>query len=283
MGGFRQSLKQARKISSSQIRKRAERSFNICFIGADESDRAALLRLFLPESTPRAERDRAVSFIRSSLAGGARPREGELVVWTSAAAQMAGVDSSRQAVVDLDQPLPGWERLLRLQPSMALALARTFPVLRPIAARHCIEATALRNAAFAAISAIPEVAPTPLSLVWAAGEFASDTIVLTANQVRLAFELAALAGAEVGWTRQSGRLLAIVAGAFGWRALARELVSLIPAGVGLAAKSGIAYSGTYAVGKMLWQFNGDIQREPRARKALRAAPEESLGSLPLSA
>src|SRR5487761_128538 len=68
MGGIRQSLKHARKIKSSQIRKRAEQEFAICFIGRDEMDRAALLRVFLPEGTPRAERDRAVGFIRSTLA-----------------------------------------------------------------------------------------------------------------------------------------------------------------------------------------------------------------------
>ncbi len=279
MGAIRQSLKQTRKISASQIRKRAEQPFTLCFIGADEADRAGLLRLFLPENMSRAERDRAIMFVRSSLAGAAQPGRDELAVWTAAAAHGAGVTDARHAVVDLDAPQAGLERLLRLYPQRALALGRTFPVLRPLAARHCIQAIAMRNAAFAALSAIPEVAPTPLSLVWAAGEFASDTLVLTANQIRLAFELAALAGIEVGWTRQSGRLLAIVAGAFGWRSLARELVSLIPAGVGLAAKSGIAYAGTYAVGKSLWRYSQS--RHPGLMAELPA--REAFGPLPASA
>lgn len=273
MGGIRQSLKHARKIKSSQIRKRAEQEFAICFIGRDEMDRAALLRVFLPEGTPRAERDRAVGFIRSTLATSeTRTQPDEIAVWTEAAAAQAGIAADEHAIVKLDAPQAGWEKLLRLHPQLGLALGRTFSVLRPLVARHRIEAAAMRNAAFAAMSAIPEVVPTPLSLVWAAGEFASDTVVLTANQFRLAFELAALTGDAVGWSRQSGQLMAILASAFGWRALARELVSLIPAGAGLVAKSGIAYGGTYAVGQSLWQYEMRRQAEPQAREARYTLP-----------
>ena len=39
--------------------------------------------------------------------------------------------------------------------------------------------------------------------------------------------------------------------AFGWRALARELVGHIPLGGGLIPKGAIAYAGTYVVGKGL--------------------------------
>ncbi|MGH9519387.1 MAG: hypothetical protein ACRD2D_07040, partial [Terriglobales bacterium] len=89
--------------------------------------------------------------------------------------------------------------------------------------------------------------------VLALGEMGSDTIFLTANQLSLAFELAALRGEEVSWRAQAGPALGILAAALGWRTLARELVGLIPAGFGLAAKSGIAYSGTWAVGAALWK------------------------------
>jgi len=44
---------------------------------------------------------------------------------------------------------------------------------------------------------------------------------------------------------------AIAAGAFGWRAIARELVGHIPFGGGLIPKASIAYAVTYALGKGL--------------------------------
>jgi hypothetical protein len=70
----------------------------------------------------------------------------------------------------------------------------------------------------------------------------------------------------VGFVDQKGALLSIAAGAFGWRALARELVGKIPLGGGLIPKGAIAYAGTYAVGKSLEFFyrgNGSLSRGQR--------------------
>ena len=47
----------------------------------------------------------------------------------------------------------------------------------------------------------------------------------------------------------------IVASAFGWRALARELVGKIPLGGGLIPKAAVAYAGTYVVGLGLEKVN----------------------------
>jgi hypothetical protein len=47
----------------------------------------------------------------------------------------------------------------------------------------------------------------------------------------------------------------IVAGAFGWRAIARELVGKIPLGGGLIPKAAVAYAGTYVVGLGLEKAN----------------------------
>jgi hypothetical protein len=74
---------------------------------------------------------------------------------------------------------------------------------------------------------------------------------MTANQVRMAFLVAAACGREVGVGRQKAEILAIAAGAFGWRAIARELAGKIPFGGGLIPKGAIAYAATYAVGKAL--------------------------------
>jgi len=51
-------------------------------------------------------------------------------------------------------------------------------------------------------------------------------------------------------------LVPIAAGAFGWRALARELVGFIPLGGGLIPKGAIAFAATYVVGKSLEYYYG---------------------------
>jgi len=72
--------------------------------------------------------------------------------------------------------------------------------------------------------------------------------------VRMAFLLAAAGGREPGFARQKAEILAIAAGAFGWRAIARELAGKIPFGGGLIPKGAIAYAATFAVGKALERF-----------------------------
>jgi hypothetical protein len=74
------------------------------------------------------------------------------------------------------------------------------------------------------------------------------------NQVRMAFLLAAASDREVGYAEQKAQIGSIIAAAFGWRALARELAGKIPAGGGLVSKGLISFAGTYAVGKSLDRF-----------------------------
>jgi uncharacterized protein (DUF697 family) len=114
-----------------------------------------------------------------------------------------------------------------------------------------IQNVARENALFAVAAALPNVVPSLIELPWAFGEFASDTIFLTANQVRMAFLIAAASGHEIGFTHQKAAIGTIIAAAFGWRALARELAGKIPLGGGLIPKGAIAYAGTFAVGKAL--------------------------------
>ena len=86
------------------------------------------------------------------------------------------------------------------------------------------------------------------------GEFASDTAFLTANQIRMAFLLAAANDRDIGYHEQRGEIASIILGAFGWRALARELVGKIPWGGGLVPKAAIAYAGTRVVGMSLERY-----------------------------
>jgi hypothetical protein len=136
-----------------------------------------------------------------------------------------------------------------------LALARHYHPLRRAAISQVISTIALENAAFAVLSAIPDIIPSPVELPWAIGEFASDTVVITANQLRMAFIIAAASDSPVGWSQQKGQLASIAGSAFGWRALARELAGKMPGGAGLVAKGLIAYSATHVVGWGLEHFH----------------------------
>ena len=89
------------------------------------------------------------------------------------------------------------------------------------------------------VTALPDVIPSLIELPWAAGEFASDTAFLTMNQVRMAFLIAGASDQDVGYREQRAQIAGIVAGAFGWRALARELAGKIPFGGGLIPKAAI--------------------------------------------
>jgi hypothetical protein len=71
------------------------------------------------------------------------------------------------------------------------------------------------------------------------------------NQIRMAFLLAAASDRAIGYREQGSEIASIVAGAFGWRALARELIGKIPFGAGLIPKAGVSYAATFAVGMSL--------------------------------
>ena len=79
-----------------------------------------------------------------------------------------------------------------------LALARQFPAFRRQVVERIIHMVSRENALFAVATALPNVVPSFIELPWAFGEFASDTAFLTANQVRMAFQIAAACGKPVG-------------------------------------------------------------------------------------
>ncbi len=149
------------------------------------------------------------------------------------------------------------ERMVRSvieeHPGLSIALARRIAAFRAPASAQVIRKIAKENALFSLATAIPDVIPL-VSLPWAMGEFASDTAFITANQVRMAFLLAAASNRDIGYREQKGEVVSILLSAFGWRALARELVGHIPFGGGLIPKAAIAYAGTRVAGMSLERY-----------------------------
>jgi uncharacterized protein (DUF697 family) len=75
----------------------------------------------------------------------------------------------------------------------------------------------------------------------------ADLPVLTLRQLRLVLRIAAAHGEQVDEARVP-EILGVVGGAFGWRALARELLDVVPV-AGWVVKGAVAYTGTKAVGE----------------------------------
>ena len=152
-------------------------------------------------------------------------------------------------------PDPSRRRSSPIITTLELAIGPQFPVFRRPAADKIIHRISRENALFSLVTALPNVIPSVIDLPWAVGEFATDTAFLTMNQIRMALLMAGAHGQTVGYTEQKAQIAVIAAGAFGWRALARELVGKIPLGGGLIPKAAVAFAGTYVVGLGLEKVN----------------------------
>ena len=166
------------------------------------------------------------------------------------------------------------DRILEERPDLALSLARRFPGFRDAVADRVIRETAIANAEFSMLSALPGVIPVigPILTPAAIG----DVFMLTKNQVMMMYRLAAIHELPLDVSSRSRDLAPILAQAFGWRTLARELIGIVPGGVGLVARGTIAYAGTIAVGKAVQALHKTGKQPTRAQ--IRAFYRQALES-----
>lgn len=144
--------------------------------------------------------------------------------------------------------------MLEKHPDEGIVLARHFQPFRNLFVQKVITSTCRENTLFSVTTALPDVIPSVIELPWAVAEFASDSAFLTMNQVRMAFQIAGASDREVGYMEQKSEIAAVIGSAFGWRALARQVVGKIPFGGGLIGKAAIAYAGTKVLGLSLDRF-----------------------------
>lgn len=150
-----------------------------------------------------------------------------------------------------DNPQQTVDDILARHEELGIALSRHFLPFRKTVSEKIVTAVCNENVLFAVATSLPNLVPSVLSLPFAAGEFVSDTAFLTMNQLRMAFLLAGAHDRPIGYRQQKTQVASVIAGAFGWRAIARELVSKIPFGGGVIGKAGISYAGTWVVGRSL--------------------------------
>lgn len=101
----------------------------------------------------------------------------------------------------------------------------------------------------------------------------ADLPLICANQSKLALQLASIYGRDLSLSR-AGDLLGVLGAGFGWRAVARELLTFVP-GLGWAVKAGVAYAGTFGTARAL---RAKLDPQDPSRKLL-AGASESIVSL----
>jgi uncharacterized protein (DUF697 family) len=124
-----------------------------------------------------------------------------------------------------------------------IALARNFPGLRQPFFDQIIEETSRANASYAFSTGLAEVVPLldlPLNI--------GDIVVLTKNQLIMAYRIALAAGKEGRPADVIGEVMGVVGGSLMCRQVARELIGLIPV-IGIIPKVAVAYGGTWAIGR----------------------------------
>ncbi len=232
-------------LSPGAVREDADRTVRICLVTASPEALGRMETFFAPPHFSMERRAEAVRLLVRGPALGC-----DLEVYDSALLR-----PSRGFALDLEAPDECIRRILKKREDLMLPLARHLYPFRKPAAHKIIRAVAKENAMFSLATAIPDIVPSLASIPWAIGEFSSDTAFLTMNQIRHGvFQLAKPVSDRPirGYRReQKSEVASIIAGAFGWRALARELVGKVPFGGGLIPKAGIAYAATYAVGLSL--------------------------------
>jgi uncharacterized protein (DUF697 family) len=162
------------------------------------------------------------------------------------------------------------ERIFDRRPELRVPLARRLRGFRALAAEQVIRDVSRVNAEFAAVSGIGQSIPILAPLFPAV--VGADVFLLTKNQALMVYRLAAIHGEDLDLRARAREIAAVIGGAFGWRTLARQLAGAVPGGLGLPVRAGIAYSGTYSVGKAA-QMVFDTGHRPGRQEMLRLYEE----------
>jgi hypothetical protein len=248
-------------LNSNHVRAMAERQVRVAMHAASQESYQRLENFFLRDLSPARRRQSAVLLTRAPILAGSQPAD--INVYDESVIAPPGA-----LVFRVDHPKQFVLKALAMHPDLGVAMARSFlPFRRPFIEKT-VSRIARENMFFSLTTALPDVIPNIIELPWALAEFASDTAFLTMNQVRMAFLIAGASDREVGYLEQKPEIAMVIGSAFGWRALARQLIGKIPFGGGLIAKAAVAYAGTKVLGLSLDHYHSigfTYTREERDR------------------
>ncbi len=247
-------------LNANHVRELSERQIRVALYASGQESFQRLENFFLNDLSPARRRASALLLTRAPLQYSS---PADIQVFDE------GVGAPHDALVFRpEHPKLFVTKTLATHPDLGVALAKSFlPFRRPFVERT-ISKVARENMLFSLTTALPDVIPNLIELPWAIAEFASDTAFLTMNQVRMAFLIAAASDRPVGYMEQKSEIAMVIGSAFGWRALARQLIGKIPFGGGLIAKAAVAYAGTKVLGLSLdhyYSIGFTYTREERDR------------------
>jgi uncharacterized protein (DUF697 family) len=148
------------------------------------------------------------------------------------------------------------ERIADRLGEKSYVLAAKLPIIRKAVCEEIVRGFARTNGILGAAIFIP----------------GADLPVLTLNQIRMVLRLAAAYGEEIDRDRAL-ELLAVVGAGLGFRAVARQALTLVP-GPGWAIKGGVAYAATLTLGQAaIAYFEGGGQK--RVRRSLESVRPRS--------
>jgi len=257
-----------RKVDPDGIRALAAKRYRILVLAGSSASYAALEDFLTPAGLSREKRMEAAEFLVRACDPDAEGKFHFIFAEQGSPAPEGWDEGVDLFYFDPRRPRQFVEQFVSARPEEALALSRLFAPVRDEYVRQIIHQVAKENAWFSILTSLPNIVPGLGQLPWLIGELASDTAVITANQIRMAFLVAAASDRDIGFRQQRREIGSIIAGAWGWRAGARELVSKIPFGGGIIPKAAVAYAGTYVVGVALDRFyrlGYGLTREERKR------------------
>lgn len=183
------------------------------------------------------------------VAGGASTRRENAIARHGEHARIALADWSDQSVSKLASTVVD-----NLPAPLRLPMARRLPPLRPHALNLLIQETAQVNATYSFTTGLGETVPG-LNFVLGAG----DAIVLTKNQLMMAYKIALVSGKSGSPQQLLGEIVGVLGGGFLFRQLARQMSGLIPVW-GIVPKVAVAYAGTWAIGRAVVSWANEGQK-----------------------
>lgn len=231
-------------LNPNQVRELSSKPVHITLHAPNDSAYREMEDFFLQDLRPVRRRESAQLISRGertvSLPGD------ELVVY-----HRGSLAPSKALIFDPSEPDEMIRSALHQHPDAGIPLSRSFFPFRKPFIKQVIARTSRENTLFSLTTALPDVIPSIIELPWSVAEFASDTAFLTMNQVRMAFLIAAASDHDVGYREQKSEIATVIGSAFGWRALAKQVIGKIPFGGGLIGKAAVAYAGTKVLGLSL--------------------------------
>jgi hypothetical protein len=236
-----------RNLNPARVRELGERQLNIALYAHTNEAYGRMEEYFLEGLYDRRRKESLEALTRG-------PAPAQALKYDLAIYDEGVVAPARGLVFHRQEPDLMVKRILAKHEELGVPLARNFEVFRKPYVEHLIKKISRENALFSMATALPDIIPSLVELPWAIAEFTSDTAFITMNQIRMAFLLAAASDRQVGYLEQKSEIASVIGGAFGFRALARQVAGKIPFGGGLLAKAAIAYAGTRVVGASLERY-----------------------------